>query len=406
MMTMNAKTVAILLAGVSFLPSLSAQTAPLTLTGAATLGPFPNSLYNFTGSGTGTLTPGGASQIKIDAYGPGDDDCNNNLEIILTVTAANGDKLALRAFIPQASGTSDASGARSLSGTFVVTGGTGQYAGKGGSGTITLLLTSPPPNIAVTMSLTGSITGQYTPTASITPSGIVPVGHSRVMVQSGSWVSVYGTNLANTTAVWAGDFPTTLGGVTAKVNGKSAYFWFVSPGQINMQLPDDTVRGCVTVSLTTPNGPTSAQVQVNASAPSLSLLDTKYPAAVILTPNGGGAYGGGTYDLAGPVGRFSYSTRPVKKGESLVLYGVGFGPTNPAVPAGAAFSGAAPTTLAAGVQVSLNNQPIQPSFVGQVSAGLYQINLTVPGNLPVGDIPLRVLTSNGQSQTSIFISVQ
>jgi len=66
-------------------------------------------------------------------------------------------------------------------------------------------------------------------------------------------------------------------------------------------------------------------------------------AAVIDSQRGAAAEGPG-FDrsvaqmIEGPVGAFSYATRPVKPGEVVELYGVGFGPTNPAVPAGQAFS--------------------------------------------------------------------
>ncbi len=392
------------LSGLLFLSLCCAQSTSISLTGSATLGPAPNSKYNFTGSGGGTLTPGGAVQFAIDVIGTGDDNCNDNIEAPLTITAANGDKLMLTVLVPHTSGTT-------FSASFAITGGTGQYAGKGGSGTVTFALTSPPPNIAVMVTLTGNLTSQVTPNPSINPSGVVPVGHSRSAIQPGSWISVYGKNLATSTTVWDGQsagIPTTLGGLTATINGKAAYFWFTSPGQINLQAPDDSLRGCANVTINTPNGPVSTQVQLAEAAPSLNLLDVKYPAAVIPTPNGGGAYAGGKYDLAGPAGRFSYSTRPVKKGETVVLYGVGFGPTVPAVPAGKAFTGAAPVDTSFPVQVLLNNNPAPASFVGLVGAGLFQINLVVPQNAISGDNVLRVVTpgAGGSTQDGIYLTVQ
>ena len=387
-----------------FVPIILAQTTPFTMTGPATLGPAPNSTFNFTGSGAVTMTPGGPAQLKMDVFPTGDDICNRNIEAAITITIANGDRLDLTLFIPLAQG-------EKVSGTFVITGGTGQYAGKGGSGTGTIALLTPPSSLDLTVTLTGTITAQPIVTPSINPSGVVPLGHSRVMIQPGSWISIYGKNLASGTTIWDGlssDIPTTLGGLTATINGKPAFFWFTSPGQVNLQAPDDSLRGCTTVTLTTPNGPVSAQVQINQAAPSLSLLDAKYPAAVILTPNGGGAYGGGTYDLAGPTNRFTYSTRPVKKGENLVLYGVGFGPTNPAVPAGKVFSGSARVQQGFPVQVLINNNVVNAAYVGLIGAGLYQINITVPANLPVGDNALQVITpgAGGQTQDNIFLSVQ
>jgi uncharacterized protein (TIGR03437 family) len=80
-------------------------------------------------------------------------------------------------------------------------------------------------------------------------------------------------------------------------------------------------------------------------APSFNVLDAKHVAGITLRSNGSGAHGGGAYDIIGPTGSsLGYPTGAAKAGETVQLFGVGFGPTNPAVPAGALFAGAAPTT--------------------------------------------------------------
>src|ERR1700733_13636869 len=69
--------------------------------------------------------------------------------------------------------------------------------------------------------------------------------------------------------------------------------------------------------------------------PSFNLLDGKHVAGIILRSDGSGAYGGGAYDIVGPTGTsLGYKTVAAKPGDTLVLFGVGFGPTKPAVPAG------------------------------------------------------------------------
>ena len=217
----------------------------------------------------------------------------------------------------------------------------------------------------------------------IAPNGIVPLDSSVPVIQPGSWISIYGTYLASAPATWNGDFPTTLGNTSVTVNGRPAYLWYVSPDQINAQAPDDSSVGpFFEVTVKTSNGTSTSRVTLSQFGPSLSLFDSRYVAAEILTPDGSGAYGGGTYDLAGPPGLFDFKTRAVKAGETLVLYGVGFGPTTPVVSAGMLFSGSAPTTNP--VTVTVGGQPAEVLFSGIVAAGLYQINLVVPA-LPVGD---------------------
>jgi uncharacterized protein (TIGR03437 family) len=139
--------------------------------------------------------------------------------------------------------------------------------------------------------------------------------------------------------------------------------------------------------------------------PSFSLLgDGKHVAGEILTPDGSGAYGDGTYDLVGPPGTFSFATRPVKSGETLVLYGVGFGPTKPHVPAGQAFTGAAPTTMP--VTITIGGVAANVEFAGITEAGLYQFNLTVPPNTGSGDQALQAIVNGVQTPPGPVVSVQ
>src|ERR1019366_8453978 len=112
-----------------------------------------------------------------------------------------------------------------------------------------------------------------------------------------------------TTTLWNNDFPTSLGGTTVTIDNKPAYLWVVSPTQINLQVPDDSVTGPVSVVVTTASGTASSPVTLAPQAPSFSLLgDNKHVAAQIATANG-------AYDLLGPANTFSLSTRPVKPAE-------------------------------------------------------------------------------------------
>jgi uncharacterized protein (TIGR03437 family) len=261
-------------------------------------------------------------------------------------------------------------------------------------------------NMASVDSIGSSCTNAGPPVPSITPGGIVPVYSTSTTIEPGEWVSLFGTNLASSTATWTGNFPTSLGGTSVKINGKSAYLWFVSPTQINLQAPDDTATGPVPVVVTTANGVTAtATVTLAQFAPAFLLLDTKHITGIILRSNGTGAYGGGTYDIVGPTGTsLGYATVAAKAGDSLELFGVGFGPTNPVVPAGQAYSGAAATTSL--VTLLINNVSVTPSFAGLSSAGLYQINLTVPAGLGTGDVPLVAMVGGVQTQTGVVLSLQ
>ena len=246
---------------------------------------------------------------------------------------------------------------------------------------------------------------------SISPGGVVPIYGSLAIIQPGEWITIYGSNLASETAVWNGDFPTSLGGTSVEVNGKPGYLMYVSPGQINLQAPDDTARGTVSVVVTTATGSATTTVTLSDFAPSFSLFEAgnagPYVAGIIVRPDGSGAYGVGraSYDILGPTGNsLGFATVAAQPGDSIELFGVGFGPTTLAVPAGKPFSGAA--SIDSNFTLYINRISVKPTFVGLSSAGLFQINLVVPASLGGGDVPIRLIIGGTQTQATAFFSLQ
>ena len=243
------------------------------------------------------------------------------------------------------------------------------------------------------------------PAPSITPGGVVPVGSAVSTIQSGEWVSIYGSNLAGSAFAWDGNFPTSLGGTSVKINGKPAYLSYVSSGQINVQAPTDTATGTVSVVVTTTIGKATAKVTLAEFAPSFFLIDDRHVAGIIVRSDGSGAYGEGAYDILGPTGTsLGYPTVAAKAGDVVELYGTGFGPTKPEVPAGFLFSGTAPTIDA--VTLNINNVRVTPTFAGLSGAGLYQINLTVPSGLGTGDVSLVAAVGGNETPRTVVISLR
>jgi uncharacterized protein (TIGR03437 family) len=244
------------------------------------------------------------------------------------------------------------------------------------------------------------------PTPAIKSGGVVPIYSSATTIQPGSWISIFGANLASAVANWNNDFPNTVGGTSVTIDGKLAYIWYVSPIQINLQAPDDLKTGIVNVVLTTATGTATSTVTLGQFGPSFSVLDGKHVAGIILRSDGSGAYGGGTYDILGPTGTsLGFKTVAAKAGDTLELFGVGFGPTTPTVPAGQLFSGKASTNST--VQISINNISVPPTFAGITSAGLYQFNLVqIPAGLGVGDVPLVATVGGASTPTGVLLSLQ
>lgn len=224
------------------------------------------------------------------------------------------------------------------------------------------------------------------------------ISSGAVTIQPGAWVSIYGTNLATTTANWTGNFPTQLAGSSVTIDGKPAYLSYVSPTQINVQAPADSATGTVPVVVTTQFGTATANVTLAQFAPSFFLLDTKHVAGIILHANG-------SYDILGPTGNsLGYPTVAAKSGDSVALFGTGFGPTSPTVAAGQPYSGAAKTT--APVTLKIGNTTVPTTFAGISSAGLYQLNLTIPSGLASGDLTLQATVGTAQTPLGAVISLQ
>jgi len=234
---------------------------------------------------------------------------------------------------------------------------------------------------------------------------VVPLDGSTNVIQPGEWVSIFGSNLAGQTVSWNGTFPISLGSTSVEIDGKPAFLQFVSPGQINLQAPDDTARGLVSVVVTTPAGKATSTVTLSEFAPAFNLLDINHVSGIILRKNHTGAYGGGSYDILGPTGNaFGYPTIAAQPGDRVELFCSGLGPTTPAVPAGKTFSGAAPIDNS--ISIYINNVLVKPHFVGLSSAGLYQINLRVPTGLGEGDVPILAVIGSMKTQPGILFSLQ
>ena len=95
-------------------------------------------------------------------------------------------------------------------------------------------------------------------------------------ISPGSWATITGKNLADTAAtgqVWsAGDFngnllPTAIQGTSVWINGRQASVEFISPGQVNVQAPDDLYTGAVSVQIISPFGVAAGTANLQLGAP-------------------------------------------------------------------------------------------------------------------------------------------
>jgi uncharacterized protein (TIGR03437 family) len=227
----------------------------------------------------------------------------------------------------------------------------------------------------------------------ISSGGVVNAASYQPGMATGAWMSVFGTNFTARSRNWtSADFvgsrmPTSLDGVRVLVEGTPAAIHFISPGQINFQAPSGLLEGWARVEVQTPQGNDSAFVYVGREAPGFFQFDANGNLAA-LHPDGVpvGATGAGA----------SYAGRPARPGVVVAIFGTGFGPTSPAVPAGETFSGSAQLIDAAALTVTIGGIAARIDYAGLTGAGLNQINVAVP-SLPAG--VYEVVSTLGNSAT-------
>jgi len=217
-----------------------------------------------------------------------------------------------------------------------------------------------------------------------------------------TWVEIKGANLAQAghTRIWqAADFtdnlmPTALDGVSATVNGKPAYIYYISPVQVNILTPPDTVAGQAQVVLTN-NGTASTPFTVQAQAESPSFF----------------VFNGGPYvaaqhidwSLLGPTTLYPGYTTPAKPGETIVLWANGFGSTSAAVTPGAVTQSG---TLSPLPVIKIANLAATVEFAGLVAPGEFQFNVIIPAGAPDGDQPITATYAGLTTQTGTLLTIQ
>ncbi len=230
---------------------------------------------------------------------------------------------------------------------------------------------------------------------------VVSVASESTTIAPNTFVEIHGTNLApaGDTRAWQGsDFannqlPVQLDNVAVMVNGRSAYVEYISPTQVNILTPPDAIQGTVQITLSNA-GVTSAPFFVTGQpvAPAFFVFSGQ---PYVAAEHTNGAY------LA-PSSLFPGAT-PAKPGETVVLYGSGFGPTLPAVVAGSltqsGILATPPVIIIGGVAATVQ-------FAGLVVPGEFQFNVVVPLTAPDGDNTVTAVYNGISTQTGLLLPVQ
>jgi uncharacterized protein (TIGR03437 family) len=240
-------------------------------------------------------------------------------------------------------------------------------------------------------------------------------------IAAGSYISIYGTDLANASAVGnntflGGDapgfvpYPMSLDGVTvsfdvpgaydgkaADYNGSPGFFTFVGQAgtQVNVMVPWELEGASSALVKVTVDGFADSNVMtvpLVTSAPQL-FQNNGIAAAIDATTYG---------SKAAPVS----ASNPVHAGDSVQLYGNGLGPVNNRPASGAVSNFNPPPTTKSPCTVTVGGKNAIVSYCGLAgSPAEYQINITVPSGLAPGNQPV-VLTTGGVSSKAASLPVQ
>ena len=230
---------------------------------------------------------------------------------------------------------------------------------------------------------------------------------------AGSYIEIYGTDLAGTTRTWAesdfnnGAAPTTLDEVTASVGGQPAFISYISPTQVNIQVPEGV----------TPGNNVPVVVRYKDQDRALASLNIKAAAPGLLAPP---SFKIGDYQFIAALhanGTFvansaitGVPTAPAVPGETLTIYGLGFGPVtgnNTTAVAGRIAQGL--TSTASPVQFFFDGMEAQVTYSGLTPGlvGLYQFNVVVPPGLAGGrDVTLRVAMGGENIAQTLYIPIR
>lgn len=228
-------------------------------------------------------------------------------------------------------------------------------------------------------------------------------------VTTGTWMEIYGENLAATSDEWGGsnfngvNAPTSLDGTSVTVGGQAAFVYYISPGQIDALVPGGLGTGPQPVTVTTANGTSAALwVSVNPTEPGLLA-----PPSFVVNGNQylAALFSDGATFVLPPGSIAGVTSREAQPGETITTYGIGFGSVTPDIAPGQIEEVA--NSLDAPFQVMFGSTPATLSYFGLAPSfvGLYQFNIVVPNIANSDLVPVTFTLGNQTSVQTLYTAV-
>jgi uncharacterized protein (TIGR03437 family) len=223
----------------------------------------------------------------------------------------------------------------------------------------------------------------------VSTNGVVNAASFAPRISPGALATVFGSNFALTNAGAQSPLPTSVESVSVSVNGQLAPVLYVTPSQVNFQVPWETALGPATVTVAV-NGGASNAVTVNVLGAAPGLFSTSSGQAIVQNSD---------YTLNSP-------SNPAKVGSTIVAYLSGSGAVSPPVADGAIAPIGTLVYLNSGSSATIGSSTAQVAFAGLAPGfvGLVQVNIVVPAGLATGTYPLTV-TIGSETSNSATISI-
>ncbi len=221
-------------------------------------------------------------------------------------------------------------------------------------------------------------------------------------VAPGSIAALFGSGLAAQTQIATSvPLPKTLAGVTVKINSLDAPLFFVSPNQINLQVPSGVNVGTANIQVFNSGAASpvaTGSATVAEAAPGVFTLDLSGRNQAVALNS----------DLSrnAEFDRLP-SSRPEAGGNVVVIYATGIGNTNPLVADGQVAPGGPLAQATSATTVTIGGIPADVQFSGLAPGfvGLWQLNVVIPASLPTNSNTPLLISLKGKQGTQTTLAI-
>jgi uncharacterized protein (TIGR03437 family) len=258
-------------------------------------------------------------------------------------------------------------------------------------------LSGPTPSGVLAMAAPHAVQAIFNKVPYVAPSGAGNAAGATPLaaVAPGSIVSIFGANLAGDTVVGpANPLAQTLAGTVVTLSGRILPLFFVSPAQINLQLPSDAAVGNSTLTVSSQGQPdVQTALTVAQDAPGLFQQVVNGQSFIVA------AHADGSSVTA---------ASPAQAGETITIYGTGFGSSAPARPEGYPVPSSPPCVLQDAISATINGEPAAPSsaFAAPGAIGIDAVQVAVPADAPSGTSVQVTVTAGGQQSNMVLLPIQ